>query len=327
MHIKEGMMKKEISVGGQAVIEGVMMRGPEKLATAIRRSNGDIELKITPFTSITQRVKLLGYPIIRGFVSLIEMLKIGISTLTFSAERWEIDLKAEEIAKGNKFKEKSKSAQKLEEITSYVVAFGLAFLLFGFLPYKISDWMRLSKQDFYFNLFAGSIRIVFFVLYIWIISLMKDVHRLFQYHGAEHKNVNAYEQNIHLNASDIQQCTTIHPRCGTSFMFFVLLIGILIFSLTDTLVSAYILKRPIPMFLRLGYHLLMIPIISGVSYEVLKFSGRNLNHPVVKLMTIPGMALQKITTQAPDDEMVETALVAMKAALDIDYSEHRVTLL
>lgn len=320
-------MKKEINVGGQAVIEGVMMRGPERLATAVRRKNGDIELKLTPFISLTQKHKFLGLPIIRGFVSLIEMMKIGLTTLNFSAERYELDLIAEEEAKGKANKKKSKWMEKGAEIGSYVIAFSLAFLLFGLLPYKLADWLKLSKQDFFFNLFAGSIRIVFFVLYVWLISLMKDVKRLFRYHGAEHKNVNAYEHQSNLQINDIQTYTTIHPRCGTSFMFFVLLVGILIFSITDTLVSHFILGGPIPMYLRLGYHLLMIPIISGVSYEVLKFSGKNLKHPVVKIMTVPGMALQRITTQPPDDDMIETALVAMKAALDMDYSEHKVILL
>lgn len=321
-------MKKEINVGGQAVIEGVMMRGPERLATAVRRKNGDIELKLTPFISLTQKKKFFGLPIIRGFVSLIEMMKIGLSTLNFSAERYELDFLAEEEARGKVSKKKGKWAEKGAEIGSYVIAFGLAFLLFGLLPYKLADWMRLSKQDFFFNLFAGGIRIVFFVLYVWLISLMKDIKRLFRYHGAEHKNVNAYEHNSNLQISDIQSFTTIHPRCGTSFIFFVLLVGILIFSITDTLVSQYIMGgESIPVYLRLAYHLLMIPIISGISYEVLKFSGKNLKHPLVKIMTVPGMALQRITTQPPDDDMVETALVAMKAALDMDYSEHKVTLL
>lgn len=320
-------MKQEISVGGQAVIEGVMMRGPKQLATAIRRKNGNIELKITPFISVTQSVKLYGKPIIRGFVSLIEMMKIGFSTLTFSADRYELDLKADEVASGKEHKEVSKNRAKLEEVFSYIIAFGLAFLLFGLLPYKLADWLNLSKQDFYFNLFAGSIRILFFVLYVWFISLMKDVKRLFRYHGAEHKNVNAYEHDESLEIARIQSYTTIHPRCGTSFMFFVLLVGILTFSITDTLVSALIIHGPIPVYYRLAYHLLLIPLVSGLSYEVLKFSGRNLDHPLVKMMTVPGMALQRITTQPPDDEMVETALVAMKAALEMDYSAHNVTLL
>ena len=321
------MSKKEISVGGQAVIEGVMMRGPEALATAIRRKDGTIELYKQPFTSITTRIKWLGLPIIRGFVNLIEMMKIGISTLTFSASRFELDLQQEEIEKGKEIKQRSQTREKTEEFFSFVIAFGLAFLLFGLLPYKLADWVQLSKQDFYFNLFAGSIRIVFFVIYVWLISLMKDVKRLFRYHGAEHKNVNAYERNMDLSIANIQSNTTIHPRCGTSFMFFVLLVSILVFSITDTLVSIYIIKGPVPVLIRLGYHFLMVPIVSGLSYEVLKFSGKNLSHPLVKLMTVPGMALQRITTQPPDDDMIETALVAMKAALDMDYSDHKVTVL
>jgi uncharacterized protein YqhQ len=318
--------KKEISVGGQAVIEGVMMRGPEKLATAIRRKDGRIELLQTSFISITQKKKFLGLPIIRGFISLIEMMIIGIKTLTFSANRFELDLLAEEASQGKKVKKHSKTAENTANIISYIVAFGLAFLLFGWLPYKLADWMHLARKDVLFNLFAGAIRIVFFVLYVYLISLMKDIKRLFRYHGAEHKNVNAYEHNCPLEIEKIQKWSTIHPRCGTSFIFFVLLISILIFSIVDTLVSAYILHSPVPVYLRLGYHILLLPLISGVSYEVLKFSGKNLNHPVVKLLTVPGMALQHITTQPPDNEMIEIGLVAMKAALDMDLSEHNVTI-
>ncbi len=316
--------KKEISVGGQAVIEGVMMRGPESLATALRRKDGTIELYVQPFATKAKKGTFLGWPIVRGFVSLIEMLLIGVQTLTLSANRYELDLKAEDAEKGKAAKDKSKSRQQTEDLLSYVFAFGLAFLLFGLLPYKLADWVGLSKQNLYFNLFAGLIRIVFFVLYVWLISLMKDVRRLFQYHGAEHKNVNAYEKETGLEIPAIQSNTTIHPRCGTSFMFFVLLIAILVFSIVDTLVSVFILGGPVPTLLRLGYHVLLIPLVSGISYEVLKFSGRNLKHPIVKLMTGPGMALQRITTQPPDDSMVETALVAMKAALDMDYSAHNV---
>ena len=160
-----------------------------------------------------------------------------------------------------------------------------------------------------------------------LISLMKDIKRLFRYHGAEHKNVNAYEHNCPLVIEKIQNWSTIHPRCGTSFIFFVLLISILIFSIIDTLVSAYILHSPVPVYLRLGYHILFLPLISGVSYEVLKFSGKNLKHPIVKLLTVPGMALQHITTQPPDNEMIEIGLIAMKAALNMDLSEHNVKII
>jgi len=156
---------------------------------------------------------------------------------------------------------------------------------------------------------------------------MKDIKRLFRYHGAEHKNVNAYEHNCPLVIEKIQNWSTIHPRCGTSFIFFVLLISILIFSIIDTLVSAYILHSPVPVYLRLGYHILLLPLISGISYEVLKLSGKNLKHPIVKLLTVPGMALQHITTQPPDKEMIEIGLIAMKAALNMDLSEHNVKII
>ena len=313
--------KKAIAVGGQAVIEGVMMRGPEHIATAIRRASGKIEVKKEPFTSITQKHKLLGLPLIRGFVSLIEMMKIGIGTLTFSANRWELDNQEE-----NK-KKKSAATEKFYEILSYVFSFGLAFLLFGFLPYKIADWVHLSKQNVYFNLAAGVVRIIFFVVYLLIISRLKDIHRVFQYHGAEHKSVNAYEKESDLSVSDVQKHSTLHPRCGTSFMFFVLLVSILIFSIIDTMAVAWIFGKPPAVFVRLAYHLLFFPLISGVSYEILKLSGKNIHHPLVKLMTGPGMALQRITTQPPEDGMVECAIVAMKAALGDSIEEYDVEMI
>ncbi len=318
--------KKEIMVGGQAVIEGVMMRGPEYLATAIRRKSKEIELKKQKFISITKSNKFLGIPIVRGFTSLIEMMIIGFKTLTFSAKRaeldWEEEEKEKEKEKGKKQKkEKSESRRKTEEFFSYIFAFGLAFLLFAFLPYQIAEWMKLAKTNIYFNLFAGVIRIIFFVLYIWLIGMMKDVKRIFQYHGAEHKSVYAYENNSNLKSDDVQKFSTLHPRCGTSFIFFVLLIAILIFSIVDTIVAKYL---GVPSVLvRLGYHFLMMPFISGISYEVLKLSGKNIHHPFVKMMTAPGLALQRITTKPPDDEQIEVAVIALKCALEMDISEYQ----
>jgi len=316
------MSKKQIEVGGQAVIEGVMMRGPENLATAIRRKDKSIEIKRTPFVSKTKKSKFLSLPIIRGFASLIEMMIIGFKTLNFSASRAELDWQEEEPKRAKK--EKSNTRKKIEEFISYIFAFGLAFLLFAFLPYQIAEWINLGKGNIYFNLFAGSIRILFFVLYVWIIGKMKDVNRIFEYHGAEHKSVFAYEADSKLDAESVQKFTTFHPRCGTSFIFFVLLISILIFSIVDTLVVTFFLDGNAPnIFLRLAYHFLLLPFISGISYEVLKLSGRNINHPLVKLMTAPGLALQRITTQPPDNEQIEVAVVAMKCALGMDLSEYK----
>lgn len=312
--------KKEIQVGGQAVIEGVMMRGPKYIATAIRRADKSIEIKKEEFESITKKKKILGFPFIRGFVSLIEMMIIGFKTLSFSASRFEMDFEESEEEKKKPKKEKSAKREKTEEVFSYIIAFGLAFLLFAFLPYQIAEWMKLGKENIYFNLFAGSIRIVFFVLYIWIISFMKDVKRLFQYHGAEHKSVFAYENESALDSDSVQKFSTFHPRCGTSFIFFVLLISIMIFSIVDTLVAKRFGAPSV--LLRLAYHFMLMPFISGISYEVLKLSGKKINNPFVKIMTAPGLALQHITTQPPDDEQIEIAVIAMKSALELDISEY-----
>jgi len=303
--------KKNIQIGGQAVIEGVMMRGPEYYATAVRRKNHQIEIKKEKFHSITKQNRFLGLPVIRGFVSLIEMLIIGIKSLNFSASRAELDFEDPK-----KEKKASNSGNKFSEYLSFVLAFGLAFLLFAYLPYQIADWLKLSKENIYFNLFAGMIRIIFFVVYIWIISRFKEIRRVFQYHGAEHKSVYAYENDIDLSPIKIQEFSTLHPRCGTSFIFLVLLISIALFSIVDTIVSR-IWGTP-GILTRLAYHMLMIPFISGISYEILKLSGKNINHPLVKMLTAPGLALQRITTQPPDDDQIEVAVIAMKCALEID---------
>ncbi|PID28114.1 MAG: hypothetical protein CSB55_06275 [Candidatus Cloacimonadota bacterium] len=315
------MKKKEIAVGGQAVIEGVMMRGPEHIATAVRRKNGSIDVCKEIFKSVTASNKFFGLPIIRGFVSLIEMMKIGIKSLTFSANRYEEDFKEE----NNSAKKKKKSSpfkEKTEEIMSFIFAFGLAFLFFMYLPYQIADFMNISKENVYFNAVAGSIRILFFVLYVWIISFMKDVRRVFEYHGAEHKSVYAYEKNDKLIPETVDAYSTLHPRCGTSFIFLVLLVSIFLFSVIDTLVAVFFNYTPVAL-IRVLYHLPFIPLVSGISYEILRFSGKNINNFAVRIFTAPGLALQRITTRKPDHKQLEVALVALKVALELDLSGHK----
>ena len=307
-------MKKNLSIGGQAVIEGVVMRGPKYIATAVRRKNNTIEVKKVEFTSVTTRIKILGLPVIRGFISLLEVLIIGYRTLSFSAHRAELDSE-EQPLKG----EKKKSRENLEMTLTLLFAFGFAFLIFTYLPYQIAYLLKLSDESIYFNLFTGLTRIVFFVAYVKIISMLKDVTRVFEYHGAEHKAVHCYEQNMELSTSSVDKFTTIHPRCGTSFVFLVLLISIVIFSLLDHLVA---LRFGIPkLFSRIGYHMLIFPLISGISYEVLKYSGKKLDNPLVKIFTKPGMLLQRITTQPPDLDQLEVAIVALRAALEMDTPE------
>ncbi|HEX38315.1 MAG TPA: DUF1385 domain-containing protein [Candidatus Cloacimonetes bacterium] len=311
--------KPEIAVGGQAVIEGVMMRGPHYIATALRKKDGSIIIKKEEFISKTKTNKFYGLPIIRGFVSLIEMLSIGLKTLNFSADE---AIKDDDSDK--KKKKKNPFFEKLYSAFSYIFAFGLAFLLFVFLPYRIAYWINIEKTSILFNLLTGGIRIVFFVLYIYLISFLKDVRRLFQYHGAEHKSVFAYEGNPEFTIDDTKKFRTFHPRCGTSFMLIVLVIAILIFSITDAIV-ALIIGQAIPLGIRIFYHLLLIPLISGISYEILRFSGKNINHWIVRIFSAPGLALQRITTQEPDDKQLEVAICALHAALDqpIIYENYR----
>ncbi len=313
--------KPEIAVGGQAVIEGVMMRGPQHIATALRKKDGHIILKKEEFVSKTKTNKFFGLPLIRGFVSLIEMLSIGIKTLNFSAEE---AIKDEEADKPEK--KKNVFLDKLYTTFSYIFAFGLAFLLFVFLPYRIAYWIDIEKTSILFNLFAGGIRIIFFVVYIYLISFLKDVRRLFQYHGAEHKSVFAYEGNPDFTLEDTKKYRTFHPRCGTSFMLLVLVIAILVFSIFDTIL-ALVLGHAIPLGIRIVLHLLLLPFVSGISYEILRFSGKNINHWLVRGFSAPGLALQRITTQEPDEQQLEVAICALHAALDLPLTYPNVEIL
>ncbi|RLC46920.1 MAG: DUF1385 domain-containing protein [Candidatus Cloacimonadota bacterium] len=309
--------RPELAVGGQAVIEGVMMRGPENIATAIRRANGEILVKKEKFISLTKRKRIFGLPIIRGFVSLIEMMIIGFKSLNFSAEQ------AMEHEKSNDDNVKKNS--KLWSTLTYMFAFGLAFLIFVYLPYKSAYWLKLGEKTFSFNIIAGIFRIVVFVAYIWVISLFKEVRRIFEFHGAEHKSVFAYEHQENLNFEHTLKYGTKHPRCGTSFIFIVLVIAILIFSILDSIVSVLWKIPPLP--LRILIHLLFLPLISGISYEVLKFSGKNINHPLVKIFTFPGLLLQYITTKEPDEKQIEVAIIALKTALNLPIPDKHFTLI
>ncbi len=308
----EKAKQPELLIGGQAVIEGVMMRGPEYLATAIRRKDGAIEIKREYFLSITKRIKWLGAPFIRGAVSLFEVMRIGYGTLNFSAQRAMLD--------EDEGKERAPWVNKLEEWAMFAIALVAAFALFVYGPYRLADWLDLGRENFYFNLLAGFLRIVVFVLYVWLIHFMKDVQRLFAYHGAEHKTVHAYEQKKELVPLEVQKFSTLHQRCGTSFMFFVLLIAILFFSLIDMVVMVY-WGKPV-LGVRIFYHLLLLPVIGGISYELLRFSGKKTDHPLVQLLIFPGMALQRITTQPPDDSQVEIAIVALRAAIGDELTDY-----
>jgi uncharacterized protein YqhQ len=317
--------EKIMPVGGQAVIEGVMMRSPKRLATAIRRANGNIELKVQEYQSLIQRKKILNIPVIRGAITLIEVMIMGIKTLQWSADKAMEDIEEKEIAEGKREK-KEKKKQGMSTLSA-VFSIGIALIIgigaFFVLPLFLTTAVfNIEKQALAFNFVAGSIRIIFFLLYVWGISFMKDVKRLFQYHGAEHKTVFAFEEKIQLSALNVQKFSTFHPRCGTSFLVIVMLVSLFFFAIVDTFVMIWL--GEISLLIRLATHLPLIPIVGGLSYEALKASSNNINNPVVRALISPGLGLQRITTSEPDDEQVEVAIAALQAALGEDLKEELV---
>jgi len=296
-------MKPSILVGGQAVIEGVMMRVPGAYATAVRDPEGKIHIQKKDFQSITERSKLWNKPIFRGMASLFEAMKMGMTTLQYSAD---IALPEEN--------EQSKVADFLSTLFAIV----LAILLFMVLPMWITTHlMNVEKEALWFNLSSGGFRILFFVIYLLLISLMKDVRRLFQYHGAEHRVVYNFESGKDVNINNAQSFPTQHPRCGTSFLFIVLLSAILVFALVDTLVIYFLGTISLP--IRLLFHLPMVPFVAGVGYEGIKLSARR-DSVFFSILKKPGLWLQNITTQQPEDDMVEVSITALKEAFGDQYN-------
>ena len=296
--------EKEINIGGQAIIEGVMMRSPNRIAVAVRRPDGKILLKNDPYVSLTKRNKFWGLPIIRGAVILIESMVIGIKALAFSGDV----AVAEEQKKENPSKQKT-GISNLWLISTIIFSIVIGLALFFYLPLVLTDLLG-AKTGFWFNVVDGIIRVVVFLLYLGLITLWKDVQRIFQYHGAEHKTIFAYEDGKDLTVENSKSYIPHHPRCGTSFILTVLLISIFIFML---------LGRPDSVADRL-IRLAFVPLIGGISYEIIKLSDKRKNNPLVKLFIKPGLWLQKITAREPDESMLEVALVALKGSLGNQFS-------
>ncbi len=297
-------MKPSILVGGQAVIEGVMMRVPGAYATAVRDPNGDIHIQNNDFISITETSSFWKRPIFRGMASLYESMKMGIGTLNYSAD---IAMPEEE------------PQTKIGELLSTLFAITLAISLFMIAPMWITTTiMDIEKDALWFNLISGAFRILFFIIYLLIISLLNDVKRLFQYHGAEHRVVYNFESGRNVSIKNAQSFPTQHPRCGTSFLFIVLLSAILVFALVDTLIIFALGTISLP--LRLLFHVPMIPIVSGIGYELIKLSSRK-ESLFFTLLKKPGLWLQNITTRKPEDEMVEVSIKALKEAFGDQYDE------
>ncbi len=323
--MKNEIEEKIMPVGGQAVIEGVMMRSPKRIATAIRRANGTIEVKVQEFQSLIQRKKHLNIPIIRGAITLIEVMIMGIKTLQWSADKAMEDIEEEENKKKEKPKTKNskKGMSTLGAVFSVSIALLVGIGVFFVLPlYLTTVVFNIEKQALLFNLVAGAFRITLFLSYLMGISFMKDVKRLFQYHGAEHKTIYNFEEKKLLSPSNAQKYTTLHPRCGTSFLMIVMLVSLIFFAFLDTLIMLWIGKMSL--LIRLVTHIPLIPVVGGISYEALKASSGRIDNPVVRALIAPGLWLQLITTKKPDDKQLEVAIVALKTALGEEYESELV---
>ena len=302
-------MKPNILVGGQAVIEGVMMRVPGAFSTAVRNPNGEIVIKREKFRSIVEYSKFWSKPIFRGMASLYEAMKMGMATLQWSADVSFPDEKRDGL---------------LDELIDYgtsLFSILLAIGLFMFLPMWITtQLLQIEKEAVWFNLSSGAFRIIFFIIYLFMISLMSDIKRLFQYHGAEHKVVYNFESGKEINSINAQSFPTQHPRCGTSFMFIVLISAIVVFSLVDTILIYF--YGSISLFERLLFHLPFIPLVSGISYEIIKLTAKY-NNFLFHILKAPGIWLQNITTKEPDDKMIEVSISALKNAFGDEFENYR----
>ncbi|MFZ3129546.1 MAG: DUF1385 domain-containing protein [Desulfosporosinus sp.] len=287
-------MGKPVQYGGQAVIEGVMMRGPRESAIAVRLPNGEIEVSYLQLNTWAQK-PIFKLPLIRGFAALVDSLIVGTRALTYSANR---SMGEEEDGEELGF---------WEMALTIGLAFGLGLLLFVGLPTAAAHLLQgkvtgVVRQ----NLLEGAIRLVVFFLYIVIISRLKDIQRVFQYHGAEHKAIFTYESGKELTVENARLFSRLHPRCGTSFLLIVVVVSIFVFAFVGLH----------PLWWRLLSRMLLMPLVAGIAYEILKFSARNLESPRLHWLIVPGLFLQKLTTREPDDAQLEVALAALKGVLE-----------
>ncbi len=295
-----------------------MMRAPGRVATAVRRSNGQIIVKKRDYTSLAERYAIFKLPILRGAVGLVEMLVLGIDTLNFSTEVAMQDLQAKERANGNgRAAKPSSQASNLRLALTVVLALAVGITIFFVTPLVVTTRLfNVEQSAFWFNLIAGAIRIGILLLYLLVISMMKEVKRLFEYHGAEHKAVFTFEAMGELTIDSAAGYTRFHPRCGTSFILIVMVVSMLLFSVLDAAMILWLGKTTLA--LRMVTHLPLIPLVGGVAYEFIRWSAKRSTTPVGRILVAPGLWLQRITTKEPDRSQIDVALVALKCALGME---------
>ena len=283
-------MGKDVLVGGQAVIEGVLMRNKDKIAIAVRREDKSISVKKERVGMLTKKYAFLGLPFVRGTVNLIETLVVGIRALNYSANE--------------SINEEEEKITKSEMIGTTVFALVVALGLFLLLPLVLTKLLP-TRNEFQFNIIDGVIRLVIFLVYVLLISMMSDVKRIFQYHGAEHKSVNCYESGKSLTLENVRKCSLVHRRCGTTFLLIVMAISIVVFS--------FIISDSF--WVKFGGRIVLMPVVAGISYELLKAGAKYPRNILLRAMVFPGLMLQKLTTREPDDTQLEVAIKALQAVV------------
>jgi uncharacterized protein YqhQ len=291
------MKKPVFCYGGQAVIEGVMMRGKTSMAVAVRKTPGDILVERWPIKASSGRPKFLSWPLIRGTVNLVDSLMIGVKTLVFSANQ--------SLDEGEEEETLSTMEVAITVAISLVLGIGLFFLLPAFLAQSIKAWVSNHALQ---NLLEGVVRIVVFLVYIYSISKMKDIQRVFQYHGAEHKTIFTYEAGEALTVDNARRQSRLHPRCGTSFLVLVMVVSIFVFSVLGEM----------SLLGRLVSRVLLLPVVAGIAYEFIRYAGQHLENPLVAAISWPGLQLQRLTTREPDDSQLEVAIASLKKVLQDD---------
>lgn len=294
---------KSSNIGGQAVLEGVMMKNGDQYAVAVRKPDGEIALQKEVYDGIVKWKKLTKIPFVRGIFSFVDSLVLGMKTLSYSASFFEEEEEEELTEKEAEKKEKQENLIMGITMACSVV---IAVAIFMVLPYLLSNLLKpFVPGRFARTVIEGIVRIVLFISYILLISKMKDIQRVFMYHGAEHKCINCIEHGMDLTVENVRKSSKQHKRCGTSFLFFVLFVSIIVCFFITT-------ESPV---LRVLLRIALLPVIAGISYEIIQLAG-NTEHPVVELLSKPGLALQNLTTKEPDDDMIEVAICSVEAVFD-----------
>lgn len=295
-----------VTVGGQAVIEGVMMKAPRRLCVAVRRPGGGIVLKNDPFRPLSERWPFLGWPLVRGPVILGETLVEGFKALAFSA-RQVLEEEGEELGSWT---------LALTILAALAAGLGLFVALPHLISWWLGRWQGFDSQSLFFHLVDGLLKVGFFVAYLWLISLLGEVRRVFEYHGAEHKSIYCFEAGEPLTVERARRFSRLHPRCGTAFLLVVLVVSILVFATVFPLLPRLAESAWLNQLSQIGLKILLMLPIAGVSYEVIRLAGRKGGRGIWGVVLWPGLQLQRLTTREPSDEQLEIALAALKAAVD-----------